>query len=216
MRSCFIALALALGATTTTFAQSGVIEGPFAPGSGNYTTLPGGTFELDDPLGNWWDFSGFSSISRETTPTMRGDWVGRMSGNPAPGFARSNTSYAPLTPGENYVLSGFFRGEEEGGSVEISVLLQGGFTRIATTFIDMTPQAVGRWYFGYTTFTAPVSATYVWIARNNGPFGSNNYFDDIALTRQSDFQAPSAVPEPASLLALGLGGLAVMRRRRVR
>jgi hypothetical protein len=206
--------AFATASSFPAFVQSGIIQGPFVPASGVYTTVPGGTFEIDDNLGNWQDSSGFSGISRVQSPSMRGEYVGSMSGNPAPGFARNNFVYAPLTPGESYVLSGFFRAEEVGGSIGFDVLLNPGFTQIAWQFMEVTPTNVGEWFFAYTTFNAPDQATYMRIVRNGGPFGSQNYFDDIAITRASEFRAPRPIPAPSAAALLGFGGLLAARRRR--
>jgi hypothetical protein len=208
------AFVVAAASSFSALGQSGIIQGPFVTGSGVYTPVPGGTFEIDDNLGNWQDSSGFSGIARVQSPSMRGEYVGSMSGNPAPGFARNNFVYAPLTPGESYVLSGFFRAEEVGGSIGFDVLLNPGFTQIAWQFLEVTPTTVGEWFFAYTTFNAPDQATYMRIVRNGGPFGSQNYFDDIAITRASEFQAPRAIPSPGVAALLGLGGLLAARRRR--
>jgi hypothetical protein len=215
MTKRFIAFAVALAAPVPVLAQEGIVAGPFLPGTGAYTTVPGGTFELDDNLANWQDSSGFSSILRSQTPALIGEYVGLMSGNPAPGFARNHFLYAPLVPGENYVLSGFFRAEEVGGSIGFDVLFSPGFTQIASQFLAVDSTNVGEWFFGYTTFTAPNQATYMRIVRNGGPFGSQNYFDDVAITLASGFRIPQPIPEPGVVGLCLLSGVLAGRRHRL-
>lgn len=216
MRFHITVLALALGAKMT-FAQSGLVAGPFVPGSGTYTTVPGGTFEAADPLTGWGDHLNVATITTATSPAMRGDQVGFLTGWSIGYYATNRHFQNAFVRGQTYVLSGFFRGEDLGGSLAIDVGNYGGraWYALSQTAVQMDQATTGKWFFGYTTFVADNESLTVRLVRN-GPTAeyADSYFDDVAVTPLSEFQAPAPVPEPATAAALGLGALALMRQRR--
>ncbi len=217
MNRTVIAFALSLIGVHTAVAQSGLIEGPFLSGSGAYTTVPGGTFEKGDPLAGWSDHLNVASLSTATSPQMRGEQIGVVSAPTIGWYAVHNSFDNALVVGQSYVLSGFFRAEDAGGSIAIDIGNFGGqaWYQTAGTALQLDQITTGKWFFGYTTFTADNPTMRVRLVRN-GPTieGARNYFDDIAVTAVDRFVAPTAVPEPSSLLALGLGGLVLKFRKR--
>ncbi len=210
-RNCLSLVLAAL--TSVAFAQSGLIQGPFVAGSGNYTTIPGGTFEVSDPLTGW--FQSFM-VSSVTSPTLWGDRVGLVT-FPANGFyAVHKPLENSLVVGQQYVLSGFMRAEEPGGSLAIDVGNFAGqfWNQTAATAVQVDESNLTKWTFGYVIFTADNPSMTVRLVRN-GPtvLNANNFFDDIAVTPVNSFVAPTPVPEPATMTALALGLLALARRR---
>jgi hypothetical protein len=208
---------LALVAASPAFAQSGLLEGPFVPGTGVYATVPGGTFELTDPLTGWGDHLNIATITTATTPPMRGDQVGLVSGWSTGWYAVHKSLDNALVAGQSYVLSGFFRAEEPGGSIAIDIGNYGGraWYQTAQTALASDQGTTGKWYFGYATFVADNPSMRVRLVRN-GPTveRARSFFDDVAVTPVGQFRAPTPVPEPATLLALGAGVVALIRRRR--
>ncbi|MBS1719868.1 MAG: PEP-CTERM sorting domain-containing protein [Armatimonadetes bacterium] len=124
-----------------------------------------------------------------------------------------------LIVGRQYVLSTFMGGPETGGSIAIDVGNYGGQAWYQTAGIGLalTPDTTDRWHFAFTTFTADNTSMMVRLVRNGPtiPF-ARNYFDDVAITEASTFQAPTVVPEPTTLAVLGAGTLAFIRRRRAK
>lgn len=199
------------------FGQSGLLEGPFVPGTGTYTPVPGGTFETNDPLTGWGDFSNVATLNTAASPLMRGDQVGRLSGWSTGWYSVSKSLDNALVAGQAYVLSGFFRAEEPGGSIAIDIGNYGGqaWYQTAATAVAADASTTGKWFFGYVTFVADNPTMRVRLIRNGPtiPF-AQTFFDDVAVTPAANFQAPTAVPEPATLVALGAGTLALLNRRR--
>ncbi len=207
-----------LGSATFASAQSGVIGGPFDPNSGNYNIVPGGSFEETDNIGVWADLIGLntSTISRVSSPVVKGARSGLLSSSSDGNYFRYQTGI-PLVAGQTYVLSAFVRGEEVGGAVGLDIGNFGGqfFNVTALTNVEKTSSTVGNWYFAYTTFVADNPSMAIRLV-NYGTTGANarNYFDDIAVTPVNDFRAVQAVPEPGTMLAIGVGLAALVRRRR--
>lgn len=98
--------------------------------------------------------------------------------------------------------------------------------RSALTFGNTTPRTMPPDPFGFTNGLAAngrdgnlTPGTY-WLAIGlfNTTFGATNWNVTSTATGAGDaqvnFRVPDAVPEPATLAALGLGGAALLRRRR--
>lgn len=197
-------------------AQSGVYAGPF--GTGNYTTIPGGTFELTDSMAPWFPLNNAAGLASVIQPTMMGSRVGEMSSPFNGGYAMLN-QVSGLVVGRQYVLSTFMGSPDTGGSVAIDVGNYGGqaWYQAAGIGVEMTPSNTDRWHFAFTTFTADNTSMMVRLVRDGPtiPF-ARSYFDDVAITEVAAFRAPTVVPEPATLAVLGAGALAVIRRRRAK
>ena len=216
MNRIIISAGLGFFGLVVSSAQTGIIEGPFVPESGQYTTVPGGTFEVGDSLAGWGDHNNVGSLTTVTSPAQRGDQVGRLSGWSNGNYAVHKSLDNTLTAGQSYVLSGFFRGDDLGGSVAVDIGNFGGqaWYGVANFSHATTQDTVGKWYFGYVTFTADNPTMRVRLVRN-GPTATfaSTYFDDIAVTPAADFVAPTPVTERATLLGLGaaLWGLRIRR-----
>ncbi len=101
------------------------------------------------------------------------------------GLASSAVGSVPVAPGEWHVFDLFLDYENQS---------QRAF--VDDVFVGMGP------------FASPATDLEVWFGIN-GTIGSNRaFFDDLSVT------SSRAVPEPASLSLLALGGLALCRRRR--
>lgn len=215
MKQTFVFLSL-LFVTSSALAQSGTYTGPFGPG--NYTTIPGGTFELSDPLTSWFPLNNAAGLASVIQPQMNGLRVGEMSSPFSGSYAMLN-QVSGLVVGRQYVLSTFMGSPDTGGSVAIDVGNYGGqaWYQTAGIGVEMTPSQTDRWHFAFTTFTADNTSMMVRLVRNGPtiPF-ARNYFDDVAITEASTFVAPAVVPEPMTLAVLGSGALALMRRRRAK
>lgn len=204
-----------LGSATFASAQSGVIGGPFDPNSGNYNVVQGGSFEETDNIGVWSVFGG-TPLSRVSSPVVKGARSGMLT-SVFSGNYYCFQSGIPLVAGQTYVLSAFLRGEETGGAIGLDIGNFAGqfFNVTALTNVEKTASTVGNWYFAYTTFVADNPSMTIRLV-NYGTTGENarNYFDDIAVTPVNDFRAVQAVPEPGTMLAIGVGLAAMVRRRR--
>ena len=213
MKHSFIFLSVLL-VTSSALAQSGSYTGPFGPG--NYSTIPGGTFELNDPLTPWFPLNNAAGIASVIQPPLNGMRVGEMSSPFTGGYAMLN-QVSGLVVGRQYVLSTFMGSPDVGGSVAIDVGNYGGqaWNQAAGIGVEMTPNSTDRWHFAFITFTADNPSMMVRLVRN-GPTipAARNYFDDVAITELGTFQAPEVVPEPATLAVFGAGALALIRRRR--
>jgi len=207
------------------YGQSGLIEGPFTPGSGTYTPSMGGDFEPDNSL-SFWGFQGGwaqGDIARSAAAAQRGSRGATMT------RVATFTGYAQgqlvggTVPGAQYVLSGFFKPKTvwENGYIGMDVF-SGASEYRAVGISGLTNAHEDKWYFGWTTFTAnhPSVVIRVFNSVTNAnlvvPGSALTYWDDIAVTPLADFSPPDAVPEPVTLTGLlcGLGALLARQRER--
>lgn len=214
MNRHLLILPLALVAASSAVAQSGLFSGPFS--GGNYTTISGGSFEIGDSTAGWHDHLNVAGVVSVLQPTMRGDRVGEMSGWSV-GWYATNHDVTSLVVGRRYVLSAFLGAPDTGGSIAFDIGNYGGqaWYQTAGVALELTTATTDRWFFGYTTFIADNPNMKVRLVRNGPtiPY-ARNYFDDVAITEADTFRAPGVVPEPATMIALGAGVLALIRRRR--
>jgi len=219
-----ILLSLASSVVSLSNAQSGLIEGPFDPSSGSYTTTAGGDLEDQNSLG-WWGFQGGwaqGQVFREQVAAQRGSWGMSMT------RAATFTGYASgqllqLVPGEKYVLSGFFKPKTvwQNGLVCLDVF--SGADQYQWAGINgLTSANEDKWYFAWTTFTAVHPSVVIRVvnavndANSVVPDHALTYWDDIAVTPIDHFDPVDGVPEPATLLVLAPGVAFLARRRRRR
>lgn len=215
-------IVLAVGASVASRAQSGLIQGPFLPGSGNYTTVTGGDFEATNSLA-WFGYEGGwgqGQVFRESQAAYRGDYGMRMTRLATFGGYASGT-LTNLTVGETYVLSAFIKPDTvwQDGMAYIDVMAGAPYTGMGIT--NMNSSHEDKWHFAYTTFTVTQPSVVVRVVNATAgaggivPDGATTFWDDVAITPVAQFVAPTTVPEPATLISLGaaLGVLARRRRR---
>lgn len=217
----FAILSLTLTWVSIVNAQSGLIEGPFDPSSGSYTTTAGGDLEDQNSLG-WWGFQGGwaqGQVFREQAAAQRGSWGMSMTrGATFGGYASGQL--LQLVPGEKYVLSGFFKPKTiwQNGLVCLDVF-SGADQYQWVGISGLASENEDKWYFAWTTFTAVSPSVVIRVVNSVNdanlvvPDHALTYWDDIAVTPFDQFDPVNAVPESATLLAL-TPGLAFLARRR--
>lgn len=200
------------------------------------TNTPGTGFPAINPLPGW-------TVLNNSTPlnTLHGGW---FDGRPSVFAANSGTKYAAsnfqagtglatidtwlMTPSRTLnngdTLSFFTRTVNNPAFPDRLILkmsTNGGSSNIAdfsTTLLTVNPNLTTTGYPAvWTQFSATVSGlggpisgrfAFNYNAPNGGPSGANTDYigvDDVSYT---------SVPEPASMAVLGLGAVALLRRRR--
>lgn len=173
--------------------RRGSLCGPFVPGSGAWTTVPNGDFEAG--LAGW---AGASSVLGRFVADQTAPYAGTTS-------ARSNSSRpfsgsgfgifrsVPVTPGETYVLSGFFRSPS--GPAKATVYLDMNDLRAEASAVPVMDG--GSWVFAWDTYRVPTNRTALTIrcVRDScGFIGDEDIlFDEVALTPYDQFVPPTAI-----------------------
>lgn len=217
MKKNLFIITLVAACAPLSYAQSVVLGGTFMPGTGSYDVIPGGSFELTDPMTDWSDYLNVATLIATNSTAMSGARSGRMTGWSTGGYSVSKETGLNLIPGKKYVLSAFIRGDETGGSVGFDIGNYGGQAWYVDGTIANTLDAnsIKKWYFAYTVFEANNPSMRVRLIRNiqTIPYATS-YFDDVAITPLNEFVAPTVVPEPGTMAALGMGALALARRKK--
>lgn len=108
----------------------------------------------------------------------------------------------PVEPGAEYVLSGWIRDAMTGGKAYFDLADVAGDLSLAAPKTGEWEYVSGHWFA-----PAGVTSVNVRCVVDSGPTGGNVWFDDVSLAR---------VPEPATMVLLAGGLLALVRRRRPR
>lgn len=111
-----------------------------------------------------------------------------------------------LTPGQSYTLSfcAVSNNDFGVGNGELDIGVSTSATGFGTWVYNTGVIPIGVWTTYTTTFVAPDASVFLSVSS----VGSNHGWNHV-----DDFQL-DVVPEPASICALGLGALALLRRRR--
>ena len=209
----FLVLQVALLNST----RGSAIEGPFVHGSGNWTTLPNGSFETGD-ISQWTDLT-FGKGSFSATSEIAFDEVFSAQAIPfAPfsgaGFALAQT--VPVSGGQDYVLSGFTHtGNLSAGQIRLDI---NGVSFDPFPFADI---GISEWQFIWDTVSVPsgVNSVTVRLVRDGNGVTPDEiaFFDEIAFTPIGSFTAPTVIPEPSVmvlLVGMGIFPVLLFNRRR--
>lgn len=169
---------------------SGHLAGPFLPGTGNWTVVPNGGFEMGD-LSEWTRRStpsgGFeASDDQAAVGAQAAKAVASAIGGE--GFTLESTPVA-VVEGRQYVLSGFFHAEDvSSGKLYIDL------TDAPFEVNVLSESGLPGWQFAWGTFTVTDEFESVIVRTvRGGPVtaGEHGYFDEIAVTPASQFLPPS-------------------------
>jgi len=199
-----------------------VLVGPFAPGSGTWTTVLNGGFEAGN-INGWSSSSNVpgTNILASADRAISGGFSAKAVTTQtfgSGGFGMSRN--VSVTPGVQYVLSGFFF---TGNSTSGTTYLDSGGIPGGVEVGSNMANGISAWQFSYGTFTATsgsVNLRFIRDARLGSVLANQPvYVDEIALTPASQFVAPTvltATPEPGSIALFGslLAPLAILTRRR--
>jgi hypothetical protein len=169
---------------------------------------------------------------------MSGGFYSISNGAPLAGYGLYNIPAGSILPGTYYFAE---RGYEHyahprGLGIDYKAAIDGdiftGFTNFAYTYNPNNTSTDMGWMWAYTDFAGSTIAS-ITIAPNtdysirvSSVAGSPSNFDVFALLSEQVLPSntvpaggsyvSSPVPEPASLAALGIAGLAILRQRRTR
>lgn len=200
LRRC-AAIAAFLGLLPCGVATAGWLPGPFVPGSGSYTLVPGGDFESGSSewilegsyYGSWaisLDYALSGSHAAKGTAGRSSNYYG---------FAWDNRD-VPVAGGQTYVVSAFFyrlQAEDYWLYVDLDDVSWDIHNQSRSTHGD-------EWQFRWSEVTVPPDVSFVTVRLvmdSNLDPGDIGYVDDVAITPIAEFVPPeSLVPGPTILV----------------
>lgn len=206
--------------------QGGVVTGPFAPGSGSWTVLPGGDFEagphelpvntrygpLKGDMELFQSRGASASAFRSNSAAFRGSkGVDLQSGTfQGAGVAVTYYDLYPVQPGASVVLSVLVRRANPAAS-KARVFLD-FWDAPGTTRIVAKP-LVDEWQMLHATYTAPKEGGPVMLGARVGVDGEvtpddHIFIDELAITPSSGFVLPKAASSGSVSGAEGAAELA--------
>jgi hypothetical protein len=173
--------------------------GPYTPNTGSWTLVPGGDWESGNKSG-WDDIAPHLGVFKPSSANAaRGSWSAlAMTKQAFDGAGYSLGRAIPVTPGETYVLSGFFytQGVSEGA-------LYLDLNDVPFESNMGIPMNYQGWQFMYRTFAVPSGYTSVTVrlVRDGGGVAPNQpvYIDEVGVTLESDFVPPRRMCGPVTL-----------------
>jgi len=238
MRKLLCSLALALGTASVAHANSGALLplDQYQAGTEQVqnTIVNNGKFETTvagQPTG-WTQLGTFQSaapVGANTSPAVNGSFAAQ---GPLGSTLQRNgyQQTVVLAANTDYFLSGYAWNFSPINFDLTLVELRDGNGNVRNFSLAPNDNSTGpqidgsRGVFGYKSFNSGVfsgpvtlEVSFEYDAATPFPGGRPNVsgqIDNVAITPANLFAPPQAVPEPASLGALALAGIAMMRRRR--
>jgi hypothetical protein len=197
-RILYLAFAItALLLTARGYSQ--VLRGPFVPGSGQYSIIPGGDFETGDMAG-WADSAGgqpgaFTATKAAAFAGGYGAQSTVTTSGVGAGFGAGRL--VEVQPGQTYILSAFFITEHVRGRLYVDLGDVSFEPHMGTSGgVGGDPQ-VAQWQFAYAAFTVPADVLGVRVRLSHDSVftpGDYGYVDDVAITPVAQFRLPTRLP----------------------